>query len=294
MNRPQPVGLVAAGPIKQSLILGLPAVLDGLGPVKGLVARVSSRIANTMRAGRPVNCYQELDECPVVLVTVPDRLLPRIVEEMGTSGVAWQGKAVILCDSDLDSSALAPLSAQGAATASLSVLEAFQERRFVLEGDPPALLALKRLLVGAGVKVLRIHKGRKLLYLAGVSFVTSLVTPLLAGSADCFRKAGVGSVLSPAIAAKVMLKSLRAYRKAGKKGWIGPLAGGDERVFRAQLEAVHRADPTLAEFFERSAMVAFGMLRRKRDKETKGQGDKAMTATGKRSPCRPVPLSPCR
>ncbi len=264
MNRPQPVGLVAAGPIKKSLILELPAVLDGLGPVKGLSARVSSRIANTMRAGRPVDRYQELDECPVVFITVPDRLLRRIMEELGASGVGWQGKTVILCDSDRDSSALAPLSAQGAATASLSVLEAFQERRFVLEGDSPALVVLKRLLVGAEMKVLRIRKGRKPLYLAGVSFVTSLVTPLLAGSADCFRMAGVGSTLAPEIAAKVMLRALRAFRKAGRKGWTGPLAGGNQRAFALQLEALAQADPALAEFFERSATAAFGRLGRKR------------------------------
>lgn len=258
--------------------MGLPAALDGLGPVKGLSFRVASRIANTMRAGHPVNCYQELDECGVVIITVPDRLLPRIVEEMGSSGVGWQGKAVILCDSDRDSSGLAPLSAQGAAVASLSVLKAFQERRFVMEGDPLALLELKRLLVGAQGKALKIRKGRKLLYLAGVSFATSLATPLLAGSADCFRKAGVGSTLSPGLTAKVMLQSVRAFRKAGRKGWTGPLAGGDERAFASQLEALLHADPALAQFFEQSVRAAFGMLGPKHASEgaTMRQGDKAI------------------
>lgn len=259
MKKTQAVALVAAGPIKKSLIVKSPEVADRLGPVKALRFRVASRIVNTIRAGRPVGSYEELDGCPLLLVSVLDPLVPRIAGELSASGIHWAGKTVLLCDSDRGASALDSLAAAGASVASVSLIEVLDPPRHLLEGDRQAVLAARRLFAGHQRRTIELERGKKALYLAGVSFATSLLTPLAVASVECMRKAG--ATAQPDLVERLLTRSVRLWRKAGKKSGSGSLTG------RGRIEEMRAAlaqwAPEFATYFDESTRSARSVLRKR-------------------------------
>ena len=254
------IGLIASGQIKKSLIARLPRLLEQLGPIKSSSYRVASRMANTIRAGHPVENWEEFRNCAHVFLTVPDKELQQIVAGMLASHVNWEQKAVVLCDTLADSSELRQLAGQGAMAASLDSLEGFDDRRFVAEGHRGALRELRRLLEHAGAKVLELKPHRKPVYLAGLASATSLVTPLLVASDETLRLAGIRSKEAQAIIERAVLRTIRGFLKAGRKSWSGPLADRRYTSVKAQIDALEKVDPLLAEYADHSTNFAVRRL----------------------------------
>ncbi len=255
MRKARSLALVGAGPVSRSFLARLPAVAEHLGPVTSLSFRLASRIANALRFGFPVAGYKELDRSRVVLVSLPARYLFRIVSELAAAPLDWPRKTVILCDGERDSAVLAPLAACGAATASMAPLEGFDEQRLLIEGDPAALLAARRLLAHGDVRLVELRRHTKAAYLAGLTFLTALSAPLLAAANDCFRSAGLNSRLASQVIERLGARTLRAYLKGGKKSWAGVAA-------RGELAALERISPELAASYADAARVALRTQRR--------------------------------
>ena len=249
------MALVGAGPVSRSFLARLPAVAEHLGPVMSLSFRLASRIANAMRSGFPVAGYKDLDRSRVVLVALPARYLSRVVSELAAAPLDWTRKTVILCDGERDSAVLASLAARGAATASLAPLEGFDEKRLLIEGDPAALLAARRLLVHGDVRLVELRRQTKTAYVAGITFLTALSAPLFAAANDCFRSAGLNSRLRAQVIERLAARTLRAYLKGGGKSWTGVAA-------RGEAAALERISPELAASYADAARVALRTRRR--------------------------------
>src|SRR5437660_9487619 len=97
MSRRQQVGLIAAGKLTDSPLVRMWALRERLGPVKASSMRVASRIANSLRAGHPVGDYEKFEGCGLILISVPDALLPKIVAELSTQPLTWADKTLVLC-----------------------------------------------------------------------------------------------------------------------------------------------------------------------------------------------------
>lgn len=246
MQKRQPLALVGAGKVAQSLIGRLPGVLEQLGPVKSFSYRVASRIVNSLRAGRAVCDYTDVGQCRLVLVCVPDEVIGKTVADMISAPVDWTGKVVVLCESWRDSSALRLVADRGAITASLNAAPGFGERLFIVEGSDVAVREIKRLAATRSARIVRLRPSAKPVYMAGLA--VAAYSAHLAASSDCLRAAGVPVPVSRSIVHALAAEAIRGFVKAGPRR-IAHTAAQDGRSVRDQCSAMLQAHPDLADVY---------------------------------------------
>jgi predicted short-subunit dehydrogenase-like oxidoreductase (DUF2520 family) len=260
MSSPNLVALAGAGPVARSpLARHLPG---RLGPVKSASLRLASRIVNSLRAGYPVKTYSDFRGCRVVLCIAPDAAVPAIVEELSAAPLEWRNCAVLLCDSTLDSAALARLAACGASVASLNEVPGFDGSRFVVEGGRPAVRAVRQLLAHPEVRIHELKPAAKAEFFAGVTFAGELLTPLAYAALASFRLSGLQGEQAAVVLERIVERTLRAFLKAGKSGWSGPLASGNSKEILRQIAALQRINPLLAESLKHNAAQALRLFGR--------------------------------
>ena len=226
MRKPPAVALLGAGKVAQSFIGRLSDLPGCLGPVKSFSYRVASRIVNAIRAGHAVANLDEFDTCAITLVCVPESMIGAALTEMCESAVNWRAKTVVLCEAWQDASVLRPLAARGAITASLNAVPGFSERLFVADGERAALRDIKRLVSGAGARVVRLNSSSKLLYMAGLT-MAGLSGHVAAASSDCLRAAGLPVALTRPVVNALALDGVHSFIKAGRKGLGPPITHSD-------------------------------------------------------------------
>lgn len=260
MKKQPRVALVAEGPTKDFPLTQLPGLFPSLGAVKASSYRVASRVVNTIRAGVAVQSYEDLGDCPNLVISVGNRL-PRVISELSASKLEWKGRTVLVCGSTSGSSDLPALAIEGAAVGSLDVAGVFEPPRFVVEGDTGAV-RLARVLMPDKGRLFEIAKASKTLYSSGVTIAASLLAPTAAAGVQCLRRAGMPLRDAMLIVEKTIAGSLRAYVKAGHKGWTGPLAAGNTDAIERQLEELRQIDPFLERYFRQNALLALEMFAR--------------------------------
>ncbi len=262
MSKSKPVGLIASGSVPSSTFARLPGLLEQLGPVKSHSVRVASRFANSIGAGRPVHDYASLEHCRVISILVPDGELEGIVAELCAAGMAWEERTVLLLDTWLDSSDLAPLAVLGAETGSLCHAEFDTESRALMEGSRVALIEAKRLLRGSGFRVFPVEPSAKPLVLAALTLSETLVFPLLAAAEECLKRGGIPPKQALGILDRATVRASRAYGISRRKAWPGPLAASNQRLMRRQMAALAAADPMTARFLATASREALSYFER--------------------------------
>jgi len=254
MKRPKPVALIGAGRLTDTPVADFRGLPDLLGPVKSPSFRLASRIANSLRAGYAVKEYAELDGCRLILISVPDEMLPKLIQEMLSVEMNWANKAVLLCSAGLDSSELAGLAERGAAIGSVSPVAGLEDDWYLVEGDKSAIRQSRKVLEHSGRRVLAIERSLKPLYLSAMTCTGSLLFALLLVASESLRHAGVPAYLAGSILEKQLGKTLRTYLKAGRKAYPST------QQLSGQLTALVKADPALAEYVEQGAELAGKLL----------------------------------
>lgn len=255
MKQARLVGLVGGGNFTRSSISRFTGLAEQLGPVKAATTPVAGRIVHAMRAGYLIKKYDDFAGCQLVLISVPEALVPKTIAEMAAAKVDWRGKAVVLCDSWRDSQELAGLARLGAAGASVNPIHGF-EGRYVIEGDRTAVLEGKRVIEAQGLRVTEIKAGSKHSYFATLTLLSGILIPLLAAAMESLSPTGMSPHDKDQMLDRFVQRSLRGFLKAGRKAWNGPLADGDARATQAQLKALMRMNPLLGHCYYQHALVA--------------------------------------
>jgi predicted short-subunit dehydrogenase-like oxidoreductase (DUF2520 family) len=250
MKKAKSVALIGAGKLTDSPLSRFYWLSDRLGPVKSTSFRLASRIANHLRAGHPVKDYEDFHSCSLILVCVPDEMLPRAVAELLSAGIDWQGKAVVLCSLWLDSSELHQLSASGAAVGSICPVPGFDDFRYLVEGDRLAVLQSRYMVEHRDRRVVAIERSLKPFYLAALTCTSTVMFSLVMAAAESLRHAGVPLSFSTEILEKQVGRTFRAYLRAGRKGFPAT------RELSRQVRALSSADPELAQYLEQSSRLA--------------------------------------
>ena len=139
MKKPKSVALLAGGKLGSSPLARFWLLSEMLGPDKAASFRLASRIANSLRAGHPVQDYSQFDACRLIVISVPDQALARALEELRAAPISWSGKSVLLCSPSRGSLDLREFSVRGASIASIAAIPGFQDLRYLLEGDKRAV-----------------------------------------------------------------------------------------------------------------------------------------------------------
>ena len=179
--------------------------------------------------------------------------------------VDWHDKAVMLFGSGLASSDMQELAAKGAAVGTVEKMEGFAGNRFAVEGHRSAVREMRKFLKAAGATALQLNTGKKPLYAAGLAFAGTLFTPLVEAAVDCLRKSGISSQDAVEFAEACFLHTLRAYVKAGKQGWQGPVAKRDIEAVRRLMFALGEDNPLLVSYFAQTARMALDVFGKDKD-----------------------------
>ena len=254
MKKAQSVGLIGTGSLTDSPLTRFWWLSERLGPVKSATYRVASRIANMLQAGHPVKDYAEFESCVLILVCVPEETVPRVVSEMTSSGISWEGKAVVLCSMWLDSGELGALAARGASVGSIAPIPGFDDERYLVEGDPLAIRQAKSLVEYRERRAVAIERPFKPFFLAALTCTGTLLFALLHVAFESLHQARIAPGLSATLLERQMTRTLRSLVKGGRRAYPTP------RELPRQIRALSVANPELAYYLEQSTLLASRLL----------------------------------
>jgi predicted short-subunit dehydrogenase-like oxidoreductase (DUF2520 family) len=255
MKKAKSVALIGAGKLTGSPLSRFYWLSERLGPVKSSSFRLASRIANQLRAGHPVKDFEEFRSSELILVCVPEPLLPEVLDDLASAPIDFTGKAVVLSSSWQDSSDLRKLSARGAAVGSICLIPGFDDLRYLVEGDPVAVLRSRRLVEHRDRRAVTIERKLKPFYLAALTWTGSIFFSVLMAAAESLRLAGVAPATSSNILEKQVARTLRSFMRAGRNALPTPLE------LSRQVCALAAIDPDLAHYMEQSAGLSERLLR---------------------------------
>jgi len=253
MKKPASVGLIAAGNLTDSPLTRFNRLSDSLGPVKSPSFRLASRIANILRAGRPVKDYSDLDACSLVLISVPSRQVPRVVSDLLASGISCREKCIVLLSDWQDSSDLRQLAARGASVGSVSPIPGF-DNLYLVEGDRRAILECKRLVESRGTRTVAVERQLKPLYLAALTCTGSLLFALLLAASESMRHAGITPVVRATLLERQLDRTLRAFLKGGRRAYQ------PAQELPRQLRALAAKNEALGNYLEQTSRLSSRLL----------------------------------
>ena len=217
MKKPPPVALVCAGSISASPVAKIRNLANYLGPVKSSALRVASRIANILRAGHAVGSYNDFNGIRIILISVPDSLVPETIGEMMGSGISWAGRTVVLSSNRLGCSGLAPLAEVGAHIGSLGLVPGFEDSWFLLEGDRVVVGNVRPLLASTGVRITTLVPLRREAYEVALACVGVGLFPALQHAVESMKAAGVSKQEADTILEKQFMRTGRYYLRSGRR-----------------------------------------------------------------------------
>lgn len=255
MTKAPLTALLGAGSVSQTWVGRLPGLRQNLTLVLSSSLRVASRISNQLRAGRPIESMNALAKAELIFIGVPEDQITGTITTLLVEAQRWQNCSFVLCSRQGDSVALEGLRERGASVGSLSVLDGFDERRYVFEGDKVAFHRTKRLIELEGTaRVLEMESGMRRVFEAGLTFAGGMTFPMISAAVEAMKAAGLQGKQAEGIVEAAVVNSLRSYLKSGKRGWSGPIAKGDREELRRQYNALRESDEDLGEMFLKMAL----------------------------------------
>ncbi len=245
-----PLGLVIEGNATHSAVLRLPTMTAELGPVKSVTKRVARRLSNLLRAGYAVGSYEELQEARIILIRVPDAVLPRVVNELRDSDLILKNLSFILCESWLPSEYLDGLAERGATVATVMRTPNTHENSFLLEGQLAAVRQIKRFVERNEAQAFEIRPGTKHLYFAAEVLTTALPLPLLAEAQVALRASGITGKQLFSLLEEMNREMFRAFLNGARLTWGGPLTECSPEIAEDHLVRLRTTNPQLAEAME--------------------------------------------
>lgn len=238
----------------------LPRLPHRLGPVASTSHRLAARIANTLKSGTAVKDFGGLNNCSVILLCAPAGSIDRLAGALANAPVDWNGKVLLLCDSDAYTCDVPKFRELGAAMASINGLDGIADR-YIVEGDPIALREARALVRDLGGKPIEIASDRIRLYDAALTLSGSLFTPLMETCTECIRQVGVTGPAAATLAEALLQRSIRAFMHSGRKSWTGPIARAQHAAIDRESHALAAVKPVMGRYFRTSADLALELYR---------------------------------
>lgn len=272
MKKRLPLGLVVEGNSTSSSILRLPTVSADLGPVKSGAIRIARRFSNFLRAGYAVAQYEELEAARLILLHVPDRAVPRVIQELCSSDLPFKELSFALCESWLDVDVLRPLADRGATVTTVVPVPSSRHKWFIVEGQLTATRQVRRFMERNDARTFEIRPGTKPLYFAADLLATALPIPLLFDAQTALRASGISGNQLYALLDETVQEMLRSFVNGARVTWGGPLVQCSEETAGSYLTALRESHPQIAEaVHEQLTWARRKVLKQKRGSENGGK-----------------------
>jgi predicted short-subunit dehydrogenase-like oxidoreductase (DUF2520 family) len=243
-------------------IIGVGRVGATLGAVLGraghhltgasAVSEASLQRAARMLPGVPVRQPQEvLAAADLVLLTVPDDVLPGLVAGLSTTGTALEGRLVVHTSGSHGIAVLAPATRLGALPLALHPVMTFTGRPddvdrlagvcFGVTAPESLRLVAEALVIEMGGEPVFIDEASRGLYHAALASAANHLITLVVQSEELL---GVAGVPDPArMLAPLLSAALDNALRLGDAGLTGPVARADAETVAGHLDALREASP---------------------------------------------------
>lgn len=186
------------------------------------------------------------DRGEILFLTVPDDEIARVVQELVSSPLSWEGKTVFHCSGLLTSSILEPLQTKGAHTASLhpcysfprkeSRPDLFQDIYFALEGDDSAVAAAEEIIQRIGGVDIKIRAEDKANYHTACSLTSNMSVALFYTAIALLSQCGITEEKAKKVLWPLLEGTLQNVNKIDIfDALTGPVARGDLNSVRTHL-----------------------------------------------------------
>ncbi len=240
------VGVVGAGRVGAVLGSALRATGHAVVGVSA-VSQASRERADVLLPGVPVlEVPDVIRRAELVLLTVPDDVLPTLVEGLAEAGVWQTGQLVLHTSGRFGWRVLDPAAAKGAIPLALHPAMTFTGTSLDLTrltdacfgvSAPAAVLPIAQALaVEMGGEPVVVPEEARPLYHAALAHGANHLVTLVAQAMELLRSAGIepaGRVLAPLLSA-----ALDNALRAGDGALTGPVARGDAGTVAAHLDAI--------------------------------------------------------
>ncbi|MEV6108960.1 DUF2520 domain-containing protein [Streptomyces sp. NPDC051940] len=246
------VGVVGAGRVGPALAAAL--ALAGHRPVAvNAVSDAARRRADELLPGVPVTDPADvLARADLVLLTVPDDVLPGLVEGLATTGAIRPGQLLAHTSGRYGAAVLDPATRRGALPLALHPAMTFTGTAvdvqrlagcsFGVTAPQELRMAAEALVVEMGGEPEWIEEEARPLYHAALAIGANHLVTLVAQSQELLAKAGVQAperMLGPLLGA-----ALDNALRSGDAALTGPVARGDAGTVRAHIEQLRAHAPT--------------------------------------------------
>jgi predicted short-subunit dehydrogenase-like oxidoreductase (DUF2520 family) len=209
----------------------------------------------------------------VLWFCVPDSAISDSAKSLADSD-SWKGKVALHSSGALTSDEFSLLRRRGAAVASVHPLMTFVRGSrpdlagvpFAIEGDPKAISAATKIVRDLEAKAFPIHMRHKSAYHAWGTFVSPLLTELLAASERVAGAAGIGRNEARERMLPILHQTLANYARLGASAsFSGPIVRGDVATVKKHLKTL-RTVPGAREIYVALAAAALRDLPSKNGK----------------------------
>jgi predicted short-subunit dehydrogenase-like oxidoreductase (DUF2520 family) len=245
------VGVIGPGRAGTALARALARAGHEITAAAAVSAASKQRVRDNFPGARLTDPAQVLADADLVLLTVPDDVLPGLVEGLAATGAPYAGRLVAHASGALGVRVLDPATRAGALPIALHPVMTFTGRaddvdkiKGVCFGvTAPELLrpAAEALVIEMGGEPVFIAEENRALYHAALAFAANHLVTLVAEAASMLTLAGVDSpnaMLGPLLGA-----ALDNALRFGDAGLTGPVARGDDSTVAAHVAVLAARDP---------------------------------------------------
>jgi predicted short-subunit dehydrogenase-like oxidoreductase (DUF2520 family) len=245
------VGVVGAGRAGTALAVALSRAGHRVVAASAVSAQSLNRLSRSL-PGTPVARPEDVVTlADLVLLTVPDDVLPGLVSGLAATGAPLEGRMLAHASGRHGLAVLEPAARRGALPLAMHPVMTFTGRpddadkltgvSFGVTAPEPLRLIAEALVVEMGGDPVFIDEDKRALYHAGLASASNHLVTLVAAATDLLREAGVSDparMLGP-----LLFTAMENALALGDLALTGPVARGDADTVAAHVAAIGAAAP---------------------------------------------------
>ena len=243
------VAIIGAGKVGSVLARALHSRGYRLTGIASSTLESARKLAIEFGALAGVRAAEVIREADIVFITVPDRCISQVVEEVGKTGGFNPGQIVIHTSGSMAVEILRPANQSGALIGCMHPLQSFANKElsaealagvyFALSGQEEMVVQAREIVKKLGGQSFTILDKDKALYHASACIVSNYLVSLMYWAGQIYGRLGLSSEESSAALLPLLQGTVKNIQEMGAtEALTGPISRGDAITITAHLEAL--------------------------------------------------------
>ena len=229
---------------------------------------------DVINAGKAVDKLVNMTCADVYMIGCSDDAIESCSQQLAQSGLLKAGDIVFHCSGAQPASLLSACQDAGATIASIHPIKSFADIDLAIqsfsgtycgmEGDEPALQALKPLFEAIGAQLIKISSENKSLYHAASVIACNYLVALQELSINTFAQAGVEREQAMAILQPIVKGTVENIFTLGTVSSLtGPISRGDRDIISQQLTAISEWNSDFSTVYRQLGLISVDLTEKK-------------------------------